>query len=267
MGFSDSAGYSPASITDLMGIVMENVNTQFGTSYDAATFLGTNFYKFFYAAIQRLQENEVKTAEIFLKLQEYFNITNEKILRPNTTAPGIVDYLLASGYTASVKPPEAGDEGKLYICVDTDEDDDDYAATKLAICTLIKDCAVGGVITQGSEVETITLSNAQGFDFKYSLPTRIPTSLKLTVTLSENNEFTIDTPEVQIANLLANIAAKYKFGKNFEPQRYFTVLDAPWASEILLEYDIGGGFIHSVFEADFDEVLTFDVEDVELVET
>jgi len=49
------------------------VNTQFGQSYTMDTFIGTNLYKYFYALAQLLQENEVKTSEIFLKLQQYFN--------------------------------------------------------------------------------------------------------------------------------------------------------------------------------------------------
>ena len=70
MSFASDAGYIPLSIESLMGIVRENVNTQFGTSYTETTFQGTNFYKYFYALVQRLQENEVKTSEIFLRLQE-----------------------------------------------------------------------------------------------------------------------------------------------------------------------------------------------------
>ena len=38
--------------------------------------IGTNFYKYFYALAQRIQTNEIKTSEIFLKLQDYFKYTN-----------------------------------------------------------------------------------------------------------------------------------------------------------------------------------------------
>jgi tryptophanase len=76
-----------------MELVREGVNDQFGSSYAAETFQGTNFYKYFYALVQRLQENEVKTSEIVLKLQQYFEITNEEITRPNTTHPGLLRLL------------------------------------------------------------------------------------------------------------------------------------------------------------------------------
>jgi hypothetical protein len=118
MSFAQDTGYLPLTIDALMNIVRENVNTQFGTTYDEDTFLGTNFYKYFYAIIQRLQENEVKTSEIFLRMQEYFDITNEMIQRPNTTAPGIIDYFAAAGYHVSVKAPLDADAGKVFIAVD-----------------------------------------------------------------------------------------------------------------------------------------------------
>lgn len=392
MSFAEESGYIPSTIPALMAVVRENINTQFGTSYTAETFLGTNFYKYFYAMIQRLQENEVKTSEIFLRMQEYFDITNEEIQRPKTTHPGIFDVFEAAGYLVSTKPPIDADAGKLYICVDvtdnhargeivvtsyanlvdgTDDtitvgataftaqvgsatlgtatfqaatsnaatatslaaqinahatagalvlarvlddgvtveiraltggtggnaialayaqlgagtgatvsgatltggaalidDEDDYDDVRLEICEMIKDCVVGGVITQGPEVEAITLSNGQEFNFKYTLPDRIPVLLKLTITQSENNLFTVGDPDDSKATLLAAITEKYKLGKNFEPQRYFSIVDAPWAAEILLEYSIdnGGNWDTEVFESEFDELFTFDLADIEIVE-
>ncbi len=58
MSFAQDTGYLPNTIEQLMSSVRVNVNTQFGTTYDEVTFLGTNFYKYFYALIQRLQQNE-----------------------------------------------------------------------------------------------------------------------------------------------------------------------------------------------------------------
>ena len=390
MSFSSEAGYIPITIPQLMAVIRENVNTQFGTTYTEETFLGTNFYKYFYALIQRLQENEVKTSEIFLKMQEYFDVTNEMVQRPNTTHPGIFDYFGAAGYFVSTKPPEDADAGKAYICVDvednhargkvtitsyanlvsgtddsvtigatvftaqvgsvtagagtfqaatsnsatatslasqinahatagalveaqaigsevwiravsggtagnsialayTDNDtnvgatvsaatltggaalaagESDYNVVRLAVCNLIKNCVVAGVISQGSEVESITLSNGQSMDFKYNLPERIPILLKLTLTLSENNEYTIASPDTVKQTLFDNINSKYKLGKNFEPQRYFSVLDAPWAAMVLLEWsdDDGGNWYDEVFEADYDQVFTFELTDIEIVE-
>lgn len=269
MSFSSEAGYIPYTFDQMVSFVREGVNAQFGTSYTEETFVGTNFYKYFYTLIQRLQENEVKTAEIFARLQEYFETTNEVLNRPNTTTPGIIDYFEDAGYLVSQKPVTEEEAGQLFLCVDVDDGAEDYAETKLEICNLIKDCVVAGVVTMGTESETLTLPNNQSFDFKFSLPDRVPILLRLTITQSENNLYPVQTTEWIKTRLKENIAAKYRLGMNFEPQRYFSVVDAPWAAEILLEYslDDGDNWVSTVYDAEFDEVLDFADEDISIVES
>jgi hypothetical protein len=269
MSFSNENGYSAPSIQTIMAALMDGVNAEFGTTYTAETFIGTNLYKFFYALAQRVQENEVKTAEIFVLLQQYFAVTNESIQRPVATNPGLIENFGREGFTVSVKPMIDADAGKISICVDTDDAADDYADVKLAICEIIKDSTAAGAVTQGTEVENIVLSNGQAFDFKFNLPAQIPVLLRLTLTLSENNQNLILTPEEIKAILMANIAEKYRVGKNFEPQTYFSILDAPWCSQVLLEWsdDDGANYYSTVYDADYDDKFTIDLADVELVET
>lgn len=269
MGYSNDNGYVATSVAELMALVMENINTEFGTSYTAETFEGTNFYKYFYAAIQEMQRNEVKTSEIFLKMQDYFNETNEKVLRPLVTPPGIIDALLEAGYTASVKPAENADAGKAFICVDVDDAADDYAETKLEICNLIKDYVVAGVVPQGTEEELIVISNGQEFPFRFNLPDRTDIKLRLTLTISRNNKSVIASDDDIKDTLLANIQAKYSLGKDFEPETYFSVLDAPWCSDILLEYSLDGGsvWLDDVYESEYDEIFDFDLTDITLVQS
>jgi hypothetical protein len=268
MSFSTEQGYTPNTVSGLMGLVRAGVNAQFGTDYDEETFLGTNFYKYFYSLVQLLQENEVKTSEIVLKLQQYFAITNEEIVRPNTTAPGLLDFFSAAGYVVSVKSPILADAGKLYVAVDVDTGAVDYAAKKLEICTILKNCVPAGIVTQGTESETITLSNSQSFDFKFNPPNEVPVKLKLTIATSLNNQVAILTPEETKQKLLDNINARYWLGLSFEPQRYFSIMDAPWAASVLLEYstDGGGTWASAVYAADYDEVFTFELADITLVE-
>lgn len=268
MSFAQDTGYVPNTIPALMSLVREGVNAQFGTSYDEETFLGTNFYKYFYALIQRLQECEIKASEIVLKIQQYFDVTNESITRPNTTNPGIIDYFAERGFVVSVKRPIDADAGKAFICVLLDDTADDYDAKKLEACTIVSECVVAGVISQGTEVETITLSNDQSFDFKFNLPTLIPIKLKLTITLSSNNQFTVLTPDETRQKLYDNLIARYRLGLEFEPQRYFSVIDAPWAAMVHLEYSIddGANWLDDVAELEYDELYTFELSDITLVE-
>ncbi len=276
MSFSSDQGYVPSTVADLMSLVREGVNEQFSTTYTADSFLGTNFYKYFYALIQKLQENEVKTSEIVLKLQDYFRVTNEKILRPNTTSPGIFDYFDSKGYFVSTKPLEDVDAGKAYICVDVDSEVEDYADTKIEICGYVRDCVVAGVVSQGSEEETFTLENNQSFTFRYSLPVKIPVFLRLTLSLSENSQFSVLSNEDVIELLYANIQARYRLGMNFEPQRYFSIMDAPWAETVLLEWtdDVTDGELDetptwndTVYDAAFDEVFDFGIANIIIVES
>ncbi len=267
MAYDQNSGYVPASFSTLMSQVRLNINAQFGTTYTAETFVGTNFYKYFYALIQELQKNEVKTSEIFLKLQDYFKVTNERISRPVVTNPGLVEKFLAEGFVASVKKPISDDAGKVFICVDTDDTADDYAQTKLKIAEIIRDSVVAGVVSQGAESETITLSNGQSFDFKFDLPNRVETWLRLTLAVSDNNQFVIQGPDWVRDRLLANIAERYRLGLNFEPQKYFSVIDAPWAGEITLEYSFDDDtWNEGIYVTDYDELLYFPLANVTIVE-
>ncbi len=268
MGFASESGYTPATIETIMLALMDGVNTEFGTTYTAETFIGTNFYKFFYALAQRMQENEVKTSEIFVYLQQYFEVTNERIVRPVATNPGITEAFALAGWTASVKPMIEDDAGEMNICVDVDEDGDDYAANKLAIATIIKDSVAGGIVTQGSESETIVLTNGQDFDFKFHLPERVEVWLKLTNTLSDNNMVVVSSPEDVKFQLMANIASKYRLGRDFEPQKYYSTADAPWTSQVKLEYSIdeGDNWETEVFDAEFDDLFVVLLENITVIE-
>lgn len=268
MGYAQESGYTPLSIETMMLSVMTNYNTQFGTSYTQETFLGTSAYKYFYSIIQRLQANEVRTSEIFAKLQQYIEITNERILRPSVTNPGLVEAFAASDFVASVKAPNDTDAGKVFVCVDTDETADDYADKKLEINTIIKNSTVAGTVSQGSEVSNLDVGNGQHFDFKFALPDRTEVLLRLTTTLSENNQVFIESPETVKQRLLDNIQARYRLGRNFEPQKYFGYTDAPWTSKVLLEYSIddGANWLTAIYESEFDELFVVLLENITLVE-
>lgn len=267
MGFSAENGYTPLSIETIMDAIRVEVNTQFATSYTPENFVGSNMYKYFYAGAQELQKNEVKASEIFLKLQQYFVVTNETISRPVATPPGLIEAFSRAGFTASVKPPIDADAGKIFVAVDVDETADEYAAVKLAINTLISQSVAAGIVSQGSEVSTIVLSNGQPFDFKFNLPDRVEPELKLTISLSDNNQVVVGSDDSVKQTLMNNIAARYKLGKDFEPQRYFNVTDAPWASQVVLEYslDAGATWSDDVFESLFDDLFVIKLENIQVV--
>lgn len=396
MGYAQESGYAPTDITTIMTDIMNkiNINFQLDPAYTMDTFVGTNAYKYFYALAQKYQENEVKTAEIFQKLQAYFDQINARIARPVVTNPGIIEKLGVEGYIASVKPMIDADAGKIHICVDVDDgvhaagtvtitsyanlvsgtddvvtvagqaftaqataatlgtatfqaatsnaatatslaaqinshavtsplvkaravgaivhikalhggtapnaytlgytDNDtnvgatksgttlsggttnaDYADIKEALCTLISQITIAGGVTQGTETEAIVLSNGQSFDFKYYLPNILTVHLRLTIALSENNQVVVGDPDEIKQALIDNIEARYRLGRNFEPQRYFSVVDAPWAASVLLEYsfnydaDFPGAesWSSAIYDADYRDLFDIKLENVILVES
>jgi len=269
VGFAQETGYVPTNINTILLDFMNKINEQFGTTYTVETFVGTNFYKYAYAWAQKYSENEIATGEIFVNLQQYFNVINGRISRPVTTNPGIVEKFGIEGYIASLKPMIEADAGKISICVDVDEDDTDYEDLKLEINTLISQITSGGTVTQGTEVSAIVLSNGQSFNFKYFLPDRLEVLLRLTITLSENNQVVVGSPDDMKVLLLQNINARYRLGRNFEPQRYFSVSDAPWASNVKLEYALPSApstWLTAVYDADFDELFDAKLENITVVE-
>ncbi len=264
MSYAQDNGYTAPTFAELMDAIRLGINTQFGTTYTAENFVGTNYYKYFYVLVQKALESEAKTAEIFLKLQEYFATINATIQRPSVSLPGLIDSFESQGFTASVKKNVGGDEGKVSICILVDSGAPDYATTKLQLCNLVKDYVAAGMISQGTETETITLTNGQDFDFKYALPEEIPVLLRATLTSSDNQIFTVPTDEVLRQLVFDNINSRYRLGWDFEPQRYLTAVDCPWAATILVEWsnDAGSNWHATVFQAEFDDLYTFALEDI-----
>lgn len=268
MGWAKDTGYVPMTVDEILSSIRVNINGTFLTSYTVENFPGSNHYKFAYALAQEIAKGEVLTSEIFFKVQNYFVSMNSRIARPVVTDPGTLEALLALGYMASIKKMVLLDAGKRSVCVLLDPDDPDFAAKKLAIATKIFECTAGGVILQGDQVETIVISNGQSMDSRFVLPDIQEPLLRLTITISENNQQFIQSPEWVRARLMANIAARYRLGLNFEPEKYFTFEDAPWASEILLEYSLDGGstWLSAVFDAAYDDLFEIDLANITIIE-
>lgn len=267
MSYAQENGYTPLSFDEVMSALRVGLNTQMGTSYTPESFVGTGWFKFFYSPAQKIVEGQTKLSEVFQKLQQYIALTNEAISRPSVSFPGIVEALAKDGWVASVKPPNNTDAGKIFVCVDVDTAGPTYAAQKLAINTLLSKYVAGGIVTQGDQTSAIVISNGQSFDYKFAVPDETPILLRLTAVESENNNLAVPNDEDLREAIFDKVNAKYKLGLNFEPQTYFTETDAPWAASLLMEYsdDDGATWEDAVFDAAFDDLFTFGLEDIEVV--
>lgn len=267
MSYAQDNGYTPVSFETLMDELRVAVNSAFSTSYTEETFVGTNHYKYWYQLVQKVEENEVKTAEIFAKLSEYIASTNLRIQRPSVSLPGIIDSMEANGWIASVKRNTVEDAGTISICVNVDDGAEDYEEEKLEIANFIKQFVGAGMVTLGSEETDIVLSNGQEFTFKYFLPDKHPILLRVTITSSDNIQLSMPSDEDIRQQIFSQARARYRLGWDFEPQKYYTLDDLPAAATILLEYSLndGGDWTDEVYEANFDDLLTFGVEDIEVL--
>lgn len=264
--FSLSNGYMPSTFDEIMDEVRLGVNAQFSTSYTPESFVGTAWYKYAYRIVQRMIESEAKTSEIFQKLQDFLALTNERIQRPSVSHPGLLDSFATKGFIVSVKKPVVMDAGTVSICVEVDHTDPSYPEKRLEICEHIKDFIAAGIVSLGTEVETLVLSNGQDFDFKYSLPDRHTIHLRIFVTISENTLVAVPNDEAIRNQLLANILSRYRLGWNFEPQRYYGHDDAPWADTIVLEWSSNDGedWNDDTFISEFDDLFEFDLGRIEV---
>ena len=128
MAFDLTNGYQPRTFAELLDTLVENVNAEFGTSYDSTTIIGTDYYKMGYSMIQLIMQAESYTAEITARMTDYIRKANEKINLPKSTIDGFTAGLLAPesegglGLNSTIKnitdPAEAG---HLLLCVDVDD--------------------------------------------------------------------------------------------------------------------------------------------------
>lgn len=465
MSYAQDTGYTPQSFAALMNLLRVALNAEFSMTYTEAGFVGSYWYRYFYGAVQLISTSEIKTSEIFVKLQEYIATTNLRIQRPSTSLPGIVDSFTAKGWVASVRKDKVGpsasgtwtlvsvvatdeadvggvafvftatptlqthvlvtvptasvlasatdvnistgalteaahgfltgdvgrlttsntlpagfalstdyyvinvssgvyklassmanalagtaivptttgtgnqtftltadtfkarklseavnahttisdivhatyignvvtvtarnsgtvgnfiqftdqdttitssgagylagatgdsDAGIVAVCVDVDNAATNYAAQRLEINTFLKDFIAAGMVFDGTEEDAITLTNGQEFYFSFHLPAYIPVILRITLTSSDNQDLVIPSDEAIRQIVFDNTNARYRLGWDFEPQRYFTQTDAPWAATIKLEWssNSGANWYSSVFEAEFDDLYTFALEDI-----
>ena len=250
MAFDLENGYQPRTFDEILQAFTDEVNTQFGTTYDTTTIVGTEFYKFFYAGAQLVMQSEAQTAEITAKMTDYIRTANENINLPKSTIDGFTQGLLAPvadgglGLVSTIKNiTNSAEAGYLFLVVDVDDAADDYATTKQEIINRMGAWLSAGLYYTGTEEGDRIALNGQTFTYKYALPTAVDILVRITVTTSANAKTPI-LNENQVRDIFdANFASLYRLGLDFEPEKYLEIArDLPFASDILLEYNDGGGW-------------------------
>jgi hypothetical protein len=249
MAFDLINSYRPRTFDQILTAMTAEINTQFGTTYDTTTIIGTEFYRFFYAGAQEVMKAEAFTAEITAKMTDYIRTSNENINLPKSTIDGFIQALKRPeaegglGLDSTIKNiTDPAEGGHLFLVVDTDSGAAGYAELKQKIFDKQAAWLSAGLFYEGAETGTKTAINGQVFDYAFDLPTAVDILVRITVTVSANSTTPI-LNENQIRNIFnTNFSALYRIGLDFEPEKYLEIArDLPFASEILLEYSEDAG--------------------------
>jgi hypothetical protein len=268
MPFNTEFGYVPETVNALIARLVPYINVQFGTTYTYESFQGTNFYRFVYSIAQLMYETEVDTGEIYNKLQDYFRITNEQIEVPRTPLQGLIEEFDKISLDASFDQSTPGELGTCVNVGVADIDAGANAALKASIIEVLALYTVAGLTYAGAKTGNYTFSNGQTFAYKFDVPVEVPVLIRATITISTNNQSRVFTTEEVRTIIDDNIKEKYALGNNFEPEKYLTAADVPFAATILVEYslDDGSNYLTEVYEADFKDLITYDAtDDIEVI--
>jgi hypothetical protein len=242
MAFDLQNGYQPRTFAEILDAFTTAVNTQFSTSYDTETIVGTEYYKFFYAGAQLVMQAEGQTAEISVRMTDYIRTANERINLPKSTVDGFIDAIKDElGYDCTIKnltiPAEAG---HLFLIVDI----------PTPVLTPVKDSIIqrqhnyltAGLYYEGAITGTKVAINGQVFDYAFDTPIAVNIDVRITAKISANAKTPI-LNIIQVAAIFdANFASLYKLGLDFEPEKYLEIArDLPFASDILTEYSEDAG--------------------------
>lgn len=244
MPFDLTNGYQPRTFTQLLDILVENVNSEFGTSYDSTTIIGTDYYKIGYSMIQMVMQAESYTAEISARMTDYIRTANEQINLPKSTIDGFVDGLKRElELDSTIKEiTDSAEAGYMFLVVDVDDSAEDYEEIKQKIVDRMHAWLTAGLYYNGAEEGVVVATNGQNFTYKYDLPTPVDILVRITVVASPNAKTPVFNENQVRDKFNANFAEFYRIGLNFEPEKYLEIArDLPFAADILLEYSLDDG--------------------------
>lgn len=250
------------------GYTPDDFNTVIKSYYDSfisqpefetvstSRFEGSAEYAVFYGSAQIDMAIQSIYAETFQKVMTYLSTINLKIQSPTTVPDAISESIKNNlGFDSKCKPMTEENRGTSHIAIDYEESPD----ANLAIANLLKKHIVDGVITVGSIKQDVVFSNGSIGTYSWVSSANSEVLFKLTVTVSRNSSFAVDTAGNIIAKFNDNFSELYSMGLDLEPERYYEIeRDAQYASDILTEYSFDAGLSWSSepFESEFNVKFT-----------
>lgn len=231
----DNNGYTPRKFDDYVEVAKDVVNTEFGTNYTTQDFRGSGFYRFLYTHIQLCMTNETNFSEIYNELKNYIINENLSIKTANISENGIINFFKDKGLVTSIAPITENNIGKLYLAVDYN---DDTLTPKIAEYIALSKAA--GIQTIGDIKGQYTLSNGQSLTFYWRKPLEIHIKVTYTLHVSSYTKDRVYNNSIIEELIKNNIAANYSLGKNFELQKYLSIIEGPanFASDFSTSFDL-----------------------------
>lgn len=265
MSFDVINGFEKQSFDDILAIMTNAINEQFGTDYTTDTIVGSNHFKFFYGGLQLRMECDNKIAELGNKVIDYIRTINETISQPVSSPDGTIRYFKDNlGLTISLKPiTDPSEAGMPAVCVDIDPTSTTFDSTKQQIWDALRLTQTEGLYwfnpsTTPSAREyrgDSSALNGQALPYSFFVPEEVTTDIKITVIRSrESLAFQLNTAQIEEL-FRQNFAERYSLGKDFEGSTYLNVSDIDGTSSVIVEWstDSGANWSASVKDMDFDE--------------
>ena len=205
-----------------------------------AQWRGSYEYQALYPFIQLMVENGNLTLQAINEALESLAQIGEEIKRPAVLHSRVSERFLEDGYIAVPREPTLATAGIMAVCVDQpDRDAEDDAAVALL---LANECMPAGVHIEGVNEYTVVLSNGQSIVMRWTNPTEVPTTFKLTLLRARNSQYPVDDVDTIIDRFMTNFNEQNALGLDITPETYYTIhRDAPWASQVLTEYSFDDG--------------------------
>lgn len=265
MSFDVINGFEKQSFDDILAIMTNAINEQFGTDYTTDTIVGSNHFKFFYGGLQLRMECDNKIAELGNKVIDYIRTINETISQPVSSPDGTIRYFKDNlGLTISLKPiTDPSEAGMPAVCVDIDPTSTTFDSMKQQIWDALRLTQTEGLYwfnpsTTPSAREyrgDSSALNGQALPYSFFVPAEVTTDIRITVIRSrESLAFQLNTTQIEEL-FRQNFAERYSLGKDFEGSTYLNVSDIDGTSSVIVEWstDSGANWSASVKDMDFDE--------------
>ena len=253
MPYTTENGFVPNTFDEQITLYYTEWSQKFNTEVSFSQFEGSKEYSIFYSNAQVDINAQAIFANAYFKALDYIRDANHRIELKGINREKLIKSIEDLGYLASLKPTIIAEAGKSFICIDYNE----IAEDKPLIAKTISENIAAGIITvngaSGEIVESHTISNGQSFDYGWVEPTEVDVEWKIQYRVDRNSREPVDTAEAIQQRFYENYDKIYRLGNDIKPEQYYsTISDAPWASEIIISYDLGTGFVTAVLETDYD---------------